>query len=428
MATFTDEKDNQILTNCFDEINPNYRTSTTLPNDLELASNIVSSSLILLLEDPKTIIRNFVANENYLNAIGLLTRKESKQNYYSEPLAESICGLSKNLDIRKSLFENKNVLLGMSEVARAFSNGSYSLQDLNKYFAVNEIEGKKIAYIGKSLGKGATAIVVLANLQTQNTGWFSFFRSRPTIPVAVKILKSDFNFAEIFFSSAIQHHSFLKFYGYTIEQKEEEGTIELLLVMEYAQHGSLKDFILNKKLEFTPNLKKRLLIQFFEGLSFLHNLGIVHRDIKPENCMIVEREGSLYCCITDLGSAKGFSPSGSVNLLSTTGTGLYHAPEIFKNNLNESEQNNFSKECDIYSSGYIIYLISETEIPYYALEKQQLGTIKLTDISIQSNIPQRIEISPNNCCLSLMEGCWRFNPNERITVQQILQQLQMINF
>eukprot|EP01100_Stratorugosa_tubuloviscum_P015618 TRINITY_DN90_c0_g1_i2.p1 TRINITY_DN90_c0_g1~~TRINITY_DN90_c0_g1_i2.p1 ORF type:complete len:447 (-),score=157.62 TRINITY_DN90_c0_g1_i2:266-1606(-) len=434
-------RDLQIFRSCFESITPNFRTSITLPNDVVQVAQVVSSCILKLLQGSitPTSIRDFIGNENYLNAVGLLVRKETRREYYCEPLVEQICLISKNLEFRGDLFSNNYVLLGMSEVARAFTEGIYSLRDIEKYFAVNVIEENQLKFAGKSLGKGATATVVLADLQTQTGGWFSFFRSRPSVQVAVKVSRQDFNFNEVFISSAIQHSSFLKFYGYSI--KQQDGADELLIVMEYAQHGSLKEFVMKNNTRINPNLKKKFLVDFFGGLSFLHNLEIFHRDIKADNCMIVEREqGLLCCCITDLGSARATSSNASIVARSVAGTALYQAPEILvieeditlqintQDNGDNTPQINFKKQSDIYPSGYIIYTVSESKIPYSGLAKQQLATTKQSDLSLKVDMPQRIEISPSNPCIQLMRGCWKFNLNERLTATQILEQLKNIQF
>ena len=114
---------------------------------------------------------------------------------------------------------------------------------------------------------------------------------------------------------------------------------------------------------------KKISHQFFEGLAFLHNLGVAHRDIKPDN-ILVDAEGKLHPTkeptlkICDFGSAKQLDehngifnklgttnvkadvlPRGSVTYISTR---YYRAPELLYGNAY------YGIEIDLWAAGCVL--------------------------------------------------------------------------
>ncbi len=104
----------------------------------------------------------------------------------------------------------------------------------------------------------------------------------------------------------------------------------LFLVMEQCYHGSLDNFLQQKKpdLEFIV----KLFIKLTEVFHYLHGKGIVHHDIKPANLLVTDDE------------TIKISDFGSVN--TSIGTILYSAPEM----LNDDPPIN-DPRVDIYALG-----------------------------------------------------------------------------
>ncbi|KAM0102714.1 hypothetical protein ACP6JE_002718 [Aspergillus fumigatus] len=73
-------------------------------------------------------------------------------------------------------------------------------------------------------------------------------------------------------------------------------------VMEYCSQGDLFTIVQQRYLSFESQLC--LFKQLFQGVAYLHSIGIAHRDIKLENLLLTQ-DSRLK--ITDFGCAKVFS-------------------------------------------------------------------------------------------------------------------------
>lgn len=71
----------------------------------------------------------------------------------------------------------------------------------------------------------------------------------------------------------------------------------------------------------------------------------MHRDLKPENVLIDEKEHAKLC---DFGFCR-YDESEDFSKSRKIGTPLYNSPE--------TEKGVYTKKCDIYSYGLIVYFI-----------------------------------------------------------------------
>jgi serine/threonine protein kinase len=72
------------------------------------------------------------------------------------------------------------------------------------------------------------------------------------------------------------------------------------MVLEYAQGGSLLDFLKNK---IGRDEKRKVLSGIIEGVSYLHGKGIAHRDLKLENILVFKESGEISVKLADFGFA-----------------------------------------------------------------------------------------------------------------------------
>lgn len=129
-----------------------------------------------------------------------------------------------------------------------------------------------------------------------------------------------------------------------VEYDDVGATVTFYIVMEYARHGTLFEYLLKQERLCEEDIRK-VLGQLILALDLMHKKGIYHRDIKPDNILVVDKK-ELTFCITDLGMACLAEDTYQKSL--SCGTPGYIDPAILKGKP-------FTAKSDIFSLGSIFY-------------------------------------------------------------------------
>ncbi|MFS7997266.1 putative protein kinase RLK-Pelle-LRR-I-1 family [Helianthus anomalus] len=194
------------------------------------------------------------------------------------------------------------------------------------------------------IGKGGYGMVYKGEL---------LFDGKPTT-VAVKRLNEQFGqglkefLIEIQLLTSQNHPNLISLIGYCDEGKEK------IIVYEYAEHGSLDQYLRRNNTIYALTWLERLKIcvDAARGLNHLHyHVGkhqtVIHRDIKSSNILL---DHNWVAKISDLGLSK-LSLSGldrSAVVSHACGTRGYCEPEYFSTGI-------VKKESDVYSFGMVLY-------------------------------------------------------------------------
>ncbi|CAG8669866.1 7898_t:CDS:2 [Acaulospora morrowiae] len=82
---------------------------------------------------------------------------------------------------------------------------------------------------------------------------------------------------ELKLHSSLEHDHIIKFYGVSQDSESENN---IYLMMEFANEGNLRNYLLKKKDNLMWEEKIRLAIQLAEGISYLHyEQNIAHLDL-----------------------------------------------------------------------------------------------------------------------------------------------------
>jgi serine/threonine protein kinase len=179
---------------------------------------------------------------------------------------------------------------------------------------------------------------------------------------------------EIITARRITHPNVVRIHDFGIRGLEGFVTMELL------EGGSLGDRLgSGEAMDYEEAAWTSLWIA--EGLSAVHDGGIVHRDIKPRN-VLFDLGGRPK--LADFGLARLTSNVGST--IGMTGTPLYMSPEMASGGA-------ISASCDVYSLGVMLFQMFAGRPPF-----ESQNTLALIDMHLHDAPPRlstfRPDVSP----------------------------------
>ncbi|KAL1884247.1 hypothetical protein VTK73DRAFT_3231 [Phialemonium thermophilum] len=185
------------------------------------------------------------------------------------------------------------------------------------------------------------------------------------------------------------------------------------IVLELAPEGELFNYIVMKQ-KLTEDEARKLFIQLFEGVKYLHDRNIVHRDIKPENILLVDKD--LHVKLADFGLAKIIGEESFTTTL--CGTPSYVAPEI----LSDNKHRKYTKAVDIWSLGVVLYIclcgfppfsdeLYSKDFPYTLQQQIKDGRF---------DYPSPYWDSVGDPALDLIDSMLVVDPEKRFTIDQCL--------
>ncbi|RGB42064.1 kinase-like domain-containing protein [Rhizophagus diaphanus] len=152
----------------------------------------------------------------------------------------------------------------------------------------------------------------------------------------------------------------INFYGLTSDGNK------IYLVTEWAEKGSLREYILEHKRNINLKLKIKFAYDIAKGLNFLNSVGMIHRDIRSENIVITEHE---IAKITKFKFNR--RPNVTGNLTIGTDVIRYSAPEMLRRGITGEKDKYYIKsdtKCEVYSFGILLWEIAECKLPYEQYE------------------------------------------------------------
>ncbi|ELP94704.1 serine/threonine protein kinase HT1, putative [Entamoeba invadens IP1] len=295
-------------------------------------------------------------------------------------------------------------------ISKSLSNNKQSTYDfiINAKTEMNSRLDPTEISIDKKIGEGSFGLVY------QGT-----FRNNL---VAIKQMKESINEAEkmkdfereVCMLDKFRSKIIVHFYGAVFIPSKN------CMVTEFAQFSSLNDLMIKMKWhQITEKLKIKFIIDAAKGLSYLHTNGILQRDIKPDNILIVsvERNDQVNAKLTDFGASR------NINMLMTNmtftkevGTPNFMAPEVLKGE-------KYTTSADVYSFAITIYeCFGWCEA--YSKDAFKFPWKIAEFVTARKRLEKRKNIIEE--LTRLMEQCWLQNSDERIKINHVVDELQLI--
>ncbi|RIA80951.1 kinase-like domain-containing protein [Glomus cerebriforme] len=229
------------------------------------------------------------------------------------------------------------------------------------------------------------------------------------IAKALKSLNNSKNVTLGFINEITLHYKIIEFTGSTVVNlygiTQDPETKNYMMVLEYAEHGSLRNYLNNND---ESNWKTKIydLCYIAHGLYKIHENELIHRDLHIGNVLKLE----YNACITDMGLCK----PANYNTLTIENTedsiyGVlpYIAPEILRGQ-------KFTKAADIYSFGIIMYEVFSGLPPYYDVSHDKNLALKICQ-----GFRPRFKIKVPQLIVHLIKRCLDANPLNRPTAKEI---------
>ncbi|KAK9051880.1 hypothetical protein SSX86_028508 [Deinandra increscens subsp. villosa] len=234
--------------------------------------------------------------------------------------------------------------------------------------------------------------------------------------------------AEVNFLGRLSHPNLVKLLGYCYEG------IELLLVYEFMQKGSLENHLFGRGSTVQPlpwDIRLKISIGAARGLAFLHTSEkqVIYRDFKASNILL---DGSYNAKISDFGLAKA-GPSASQSHITTRvmGTYGYAAPEYVSTG-------HLYVKSDVYGFGMVLvemltglraldtsrpaaqHSLSDWVKPYLA-DRRKLQSIM--DSRLEGRYPSKSAVQVAQLALT----CLGPEPKTRPSMKEVVEKLEQLD-
>jgi calcium-dependent protein kinase len=186
--------------------------------------------------------------------------------------------------------------------------------------------------------------------------------------------------------------------------------------MELIEGGELFDELVSPHVGGKFNEPSVVIIirQLLSCLAYCHKNGICHRDLKPENILLEASKDLDKIKLIDFGQSRRYTEKSHFS--DTCGTPYYVAPEILGKNHN--------KECDIWSTGVITYILLSGIPPFNGYSNQEImEKVKIGKFSFGHKVFQSISSEAKD----FISKCIVLDPAGRMTPQEALEHPWILN-
>ncbi|TDL15431.1 kinase-like protein, partial [Rickenella mellea] len=228
--------------------------------------------------------------------------------------------------------------------------------------------------------------------------------------------------------SRLDHQNVLRLCGYTLE----DGSLPAL-VSEWMTNGTMLKYVtMNPQVELFSMVKG-----IADGLSYLHDMGVIHADLKSDNVLISPSGAPL---LTDFGISRTLIVTHTVTTLGElTGSVRWMAYELIAphcqlqntadaTTITEIQPAIPSKETDVWAFGMVVYELLAKEYPF-----SPYSTVQVIIAIAFGHLPRppsnlRSHGNIGKSLWDLCTQCWNRDPTSRPVMTDVVREINGWNF
>ncbi|RHZ60988.1 hypothetical protein Glove_350g114 [Diversispora epigaea] len=245
-----------------------------------------------------------------------------------------------------------------------------------------------------------------------------------TVAVTLKHVSLNNKFTLNNFIKEVKRHrklenndSILKFYGIT----KEENTNNYMIALEYANNGSLRQYLKTNFRKFDWNIKLNLAKQISNALMNLHDNNIIHGKLTSESILV--RNGIIKLNDFSINYLKSLTTTVTIPIQYTD----FRYLELF------------NKSLDIYSLGIILWEISNNGISPFerdSITKSSLLSSTSTNnniLDLMNDLIAKLKREKSKTGIppprykEIFTDCLKYHGNSRPGILEIVNALSEIN-
>ncbi|KAF9978764.1 Serine/threonine-protein kinase 36 [Actinomortierella ambigua] len=292
---------------------------------------------------------------------------------------------------------------------RQWIDGCLSIEPMKRPEAI--AIARKLTYFGVEVSTSMEFVLTDRSVDAGHIfeARLAFLSKRPCVAKLIRIKNTvadrTFLRREMALLRLLKHPHLIRFLGDTVHNGR------LVLLMEYAEMGSLQSIIRSRGLS-TWSEKERLAQEIAMGLAYLHSQGLLHRDLKSGNVLL---DNAMRAKICDFGLSTVYlsrlsTSSGWTRSNGATSTVRWMAPELL------SPRPKFTTKSDVYALGCIMWEMAANSTPPFRYKRYDEMVVFL----VQSGKREEIPADTPDEFRRRINLCWEQDPMDRADAVDIV--------
>ncbi|CAB4376584.1 unnamed protein product [Rhizophagus irregularis] len=214
------------------------------------------------------------------------------------------------------------------------------------------------------------------------------------------------------------HANIIKFVGITKRKNNEyNNDSDYSLILEYADGGTLRNYLKENFDKLDLNIKLQFAIQISDAVSYLHQKNIIHCGLNSKNILVHQNKVKLADFSLSRRLDEVSSPvKGVIEMLPYTDPLLF---EEQKERTNNEQCYKANKKSDVYSVGVLLWEILSGRLPFES--RSQKLILELQNRKRERPVPRMA-----NKYVDIYTSCLQSNPNDRPNIREVLSDLKSL--